>query len=436
MNAVRSILVAAMLVAGCASGPKLAWYGHTPDRSRRVEVHTDGDRQWLSMGERTSARYAAVEAVTFDPGGRHVAFAALRGTRPERWSVVLDFVEGAEEPGVAGLRFGPDGARFAYAAERGRGWEMVIDGRGDGRHERIAVDSLEFSPDGRRAGYIAGDDRCERAIVEGVAAPCHLRVHRLLLSNDASGDLSLTSDDGDPEGARLFRGGHAIASVGVAEALFADDLRTRWAVSTRDPAGARVIVDGRAHDPFERIGLPRFSPGGAIVAYTAERDGHAFMVRDGRAGDPHAEIEPPVFAGRELAYLARERDRSRIVVGDRVVWESPVLATGLTISPAGDRLGWLHREAGGWVITVDGAHHRFDVVIAPTLCFSRDGRHWAALVGSAKARKLSITVDGDTLLPFDSEELFGGGAENASELPRWISAELEMHLSRARSQGS
>jgi hypothetical protein len=70
-------------------------------------------------------------------------------------------------------------------------------------------------------------------------------------------------------------------------------------------------------------------------------------------------------------------------------------------------------------------------VIDGSLRFSADGRHWAALVGTRSERELFITVDGTSRLPFDAQELFGGGVRGSDVrafLGSWVLAELERFL--------
>jgi hypothetical protein len=128
-----------------------------------------------------------------------------------------------------------------------------------------------------------------------------------------------------------------------------------------------------------------------------------------------------------------------VVVDGAVTWESASPATALTFSDDGRRVAWMVHDERGPAIVVDGESHRFEVAVERTLRFSRDGRHWAALVGSRAERALYVVVDGAVRLPFDAEELFGGGpaaAEPGARLGEWVSAEMERYLARAGARGS
>jgi hypothetical protein len=218
--------------------------------------------------------------------------------------------------------------------------------------------------------------------------------------------------------------------------LVVDATGRHWAVVVLSPDGWRVVADGAPGEAFEEVDHVTWAPDGRTVAYDARRDRAWYVVANGTKSDPHAEVEEPVFAAvsSRLGYLARDANGSTVVLDDRVVWRGPAAASALALSDDGGRAGWFYRDgASAWVV-VDSARYRYDVAVDRTLCFSRDGRHWAVLAGSLPERRLFIVVDGAAQLPFDAEELFGSPAgEPSSRLAAWVSAELELRL---RSHGS
>jgi hypothetical protein len=453
----KALVVLPLMGAMAGCGPQLAWYGHSPDRGQPVSVLQQDGAEWLSVGGRVSRRYRAIAAddLAFDEEGRRMAFAAELGDQPERWTVVVDRVEGPTWRGVAGLRFGPRGKRFVYAAldgtspaSPGRGrnldaqWRMVIDGSPQRPFDTVDVDSITFSPDGRRVGYVADEHDCEHAVVDGIAGSCVGRVVGLALADDESRDIKVVAEEANGSSARVFVGPESVADLTRVAALSVDPARRHWAVVAGSEPGWRVVVDGRAAgEPFDRIGRVQWAPDGSAVAYVARRDRAAYVVVGGRTEGPHAEIEDPVFAasGARVGFIARDADRSAVTIDDRIVWESSAAATGLALSHDGLHSGWFYRDARDAVIAMDGRAYRFEVAVERTLRFSRDDRHWAALVGSLSERKLFVVVDGKVRLPFDSEEFFGMPAavtDPAERLGAWVSAELELYLARTGTRGS
>jgi hypothetical protein len=417
---------------GCG-GTQLAWYGHTPDRSRRVEVHQEGNAQWLALDGRASRRYRfiAVDDLAFAPDGRRLAFAAEVGEHPERWSVVADFVEGRSWDGVAGLRFGPGGRRFAYAALDGHRWQVVVDGVPERSHDEVDPGSVTFSPDGLRLGYVAEDGGCSRAVIDGVSGPCSARVVGLAVADVASRDVTVVADAADGNGAHVLVGSSPSVNLGSARELAVDRAVQHWAVVERALTGWRLVTDGREEETFEEIGRVIWAPDGRTVAYAARRDGAWHVVAGGRMGPPYTEVEEPVFSahGSRVGYVARDAGRSVVTVDDRIVWESASLATGLTFSADGARVAWVYKDGTTSVIAVDQDRYRFETAVERTLRFSHDGRHWAALVGSLAERRLFLVVDGHTQLPFDTEELFGSpNGDPGERLGAWVSGELELYL--------
>jgi hypothetical protein len=439
----RASACALLALSTACGGTSLAWYGHTPDRTGRIEVHQAAGAQWLTLGERASRRYrfVAAEELAFDPAGRHLAFAAEVSSAPERWTVVKDFVEGRTWDGVAGLRWSPDGRRFVHAALDGGLWRMVVDGIPQGAHASVDPDSVAFSPDGRRVGYTVQDGACARAVVDTHEGDCAGRVVGLALADVPSRDVVVLADGGDGREAHVHVGADRALDLEGARDLAVDARGLHWAVVEVTSRGSRVVADGAPQPMFERVEHLVWSADGGRLAYAARGEGAWRVVVDGRASPPYAEVDPPVLApsGERYGYVARSGGRSVVVVDGAVAWESPSPATGLTFSDDGARVAWMYRDEQGAVVAVDAERHRFDVAVERALRFSRDGRHWAVLVGSLAERALYVVVDGAVRLPFDAEELFGSpvaGTEPGARLGAWVSAEMERYLARAGARGS
>lgn len=429
----------AVATGGCSSS-SLLWYGHTPDRARRIEVRASGGGEWLSVAGRRSASYDAIalDSIAIGETGS-LAFAARRrdASGRARWHAVRDLVEGPAWDGVAALGFGPRGSPFVYAAERRGRWRIVVEDRAGPAFDDLDPSSIAFSPDGSRVGYVAYEGSCARAVVDHDAGGCQGEVLGLALAERADADLVLAASSPDGSDARLLVGGEERARFARARSLHVDDQRLRWAVvaSEHGAPGFRLHTGGEPGPSFEEIGEVAWAPGGRSVGYRARRGKTWFVVVGTTCSPGYGEVEPPAFSsdGRRSGFIGRTGDISEVVVDGRVLWRKRRVATALELGPRG-RSAWVYRGARGPMIAVDAEHFRYDVVVERSLRFSRDGRHWAALVGSLPKRKLFIAVDGRTRLPFDSTELFGGGVRDGdvgAALGRWVAAELERYLQKA-----
>ncbi len=71
---------------------------------------------------------------------------------------------------VYGVCLGSDGSRYAYLAQKGDGWCMVVDGK---MEAEVSINSAIpcFSPDGKRLAYIAGRGPEWWVMVDGKPGP-------------------------------------------------------------------------------------------------------------------------------------------------------------------------------------------------------------------------------------------------------------------------
>ncbi|MBK9263429.1 MAG: hypothetical protein IPM54_26945 [Polyangiaceae bacterium] len=437
----RALKALALLSVGlsCGCSSALAWYGHTPDRTKRIEIRQSHGKQWLVMGDQKSAEYDAIatHAFAFADGGRRTAVAALRIGKDgaQRWHVVSDFKEGPAWDGLAGLVFSPNGAHLAYAAENKKRWHVVVDGKVGPVFEWIDPASMTWSADGKRLGYVAGAGECARAVIEDNPGDCHRRVIGLSVGRKAEHDIALVVEKSGEHPARLLIGGKEAANFVYARSLHTDSTGEHWAViAETEPLGVgyHLVVDGNPQPSFDEISAFVWAPAGKAFAYTARRDATWYAIEPRTASRPYDAVEVPVFSGDGLhvGHVGRVGAEGFVSVDGKVVWSRTGPVTALTFDTQGKRIAFMYRDAKGPVIAVDKARHHYDVVIDGSLRFSRDGRHWAALVGSLSKRKLTMIMDGEKQLPFDSEELFGGGLyKNSREaIGTWVAAELELYL--------
>jgi hypothetical protein len=400
---VLAVAVLAGLAAGAGCGPALLWYGHDPQRARRLELRAGEGQQWLAEVGRPGARPAAIRRspafdalemseLVWSADGRRFATAGRRGSR---WHVLVDFVESPPWDGVGALVFSPDGRHFAYAAERAGRWLAVLDGHAGPSYAGIVEGSLVFSPDSRRFGHAAIEPGCVRLVLDGRPGACHAGVRSIALADQPAGDVFVIADQGTPA---IWQGGRVHPVPGLS-AFAADPRRGRWAAVLRTDEADVVVAQGQVVEQAREVRELVFAPDGRLAYAARLPDGQVVVVVDGARQGP---------------------------------WPD---AAGLAFSGDGARLAYAVRQGGGAAVVADGRLHRFDVVVETAIGWSGDGAHWAALVGDRRRERLSIVVDGRAHLKFDGAELFGGAAVGAADpgvLRQWVVAELERHLRGGR----
>jgi WD40 repeat protein len=93
--------------------------------------------EYDDLGEDTS--------VVFSSDGKHVAYAAQKGSK---WVAVLDGQAGPEYDRVGGLAFSPDGGHLAYAAKDGPKSLVVLDAQTGPSCDGIICGGPTFNDDG------------------------------------------------------------------------------------------------------------------------------------------------------------------------------------------------------------------------------------------------------------------------------------------------
>jgi hypothetical protein len=235
-----------------------------------------------------------------------------------------------------------------------------------------------------------------------------------------------------------------------------------------------AVVDGVSHGPYDAVGEARFRPDGSAVAWVAHRAGRALVVVDGAESRRYDDVDEGSlrWSPRRLAYAARAGSDAFVVIdgergprfdtvaapaqdseSDRFGYiatrsnESVVIVAGEVratetaaagLQLAGGNHAYVARRRGRAVVVHGESAVAFDVVVPDTLVLSRDGRHWACLVGDDKTRRLHIAVDGAVTKPFDLEELVAAQMQRrehdaraeGERLRAWIRAELRRSLAR------
>jgi len=396
---VKALLLSSALLSvglSCGCSPALAWYGHTPDRTQRIEVQQRNKKQRLVIGDRKSAEYDgfATHAFVFASGGRHVAVAAMRigNDGVARWHVVRDFHESAAWDALAGISFAREGRHLAYAAERKGRWRIVVDEQPGPPFDAREPDPRSWAPRSARWGYVAQDGPCKRVVIESQIGECYRRVIGFSVGRTRAQDMTLAVLSSGDSRVHFFIGEDEKANFVGARALYVDASGNRWAIlaETEPPeVGFRMIVNGKDQPSFDEIGKFVWEPYQRSFGYTARRDKSWFVMEEDHSSRAYDAVEPPVFSGhgrsidgRHVGHVGRAGSQGFVFVDGKIFWSDKYPVTALTFNTFGNRVAFMYRDAQSPVIAVDDARHRYDIVIDGSLRFSRDGHHWAALVGS------------------------------------------------------
>ncbi len=91
-----SLAAVALTLLASACSPRVVWYGKSQGRAHEAIVLEDAGGQRVRLDGKDGRSYLGigVEALSFSPDGRRLAYAARRAAG---WVVVVD---GVEEPGV------------------------------------------------------------------------------------------------------------------------------------------------------------------------------------------------------------------------------------------------------------------------------------------------------------------------------------------------
>lgn len=120
----------------------------------------------------------------------------------------------------------------------------------------------------------------------------------------------------EPRGAELRVTGRQGSGLVKHWPTFARNGRLAYrAVASAEPLRERVAVDGKAQRDYRFVGTPRFSERGDHLAYSARRDGRAYVVVDGEESGPFDEVGDPRFLDeRRVGWVARDGSAASWVV--------------------------------------------------------------------------------------------------------------------------
>ena len=434
MSALRGLsALLAVLCIGCGR-QYLVWYGHSPDRVRRVEVVERDSRQVVMVDSLTSEPYRGVALATirFSDDSRHFAYAAETDSG---WTVVRNGIPGRVWTGVGAVLFGP-GGRLAYVASDSSAWRVIVDERVSGPYEAVMQGSLTFSPEGSQLAYVVAEGDKFGVVVDDRHQGWYDGVRMLRFGPDANlaGYVGRKGTEFFMVlGERSFGPFEMVADFSIGPA-------GRLGAVVRTNGQWRAWLDGTESEVFDNLGGICFF-GSGQYAYSAERDGEWFVVRNGNRGRAYDRVKQLTVAGESVFYEAGAGDHA-IVVADTSPGPRLEEVGRLNVSPDGGVVRYLGRPFGGIVsVFRDGVAER----VAPgaifgTLVVSGDGEHWAYLAASGDQGELEIVMDDGVRVPLDLEGMMGRvviagdlNMEGNEEMLRaWIKAELEAYIDDRR----
>lgn len=448
----KLVLLALVFASGCTH---LVWYGRSDDRRHIVSVIEQGGQQHVRLDMKDEPKFLGigVDALVLTNAG-HLAYAAqVEGG----WLVIHDGKRGPVFDAIGELQLNDE--HLAYTAEKAGKWHVVHDGKQTEAFDTIFPGSLLMGPRGQIA-FAAQQGLSIFAFIDGQPSAPMDGIGLLRFSADGARagfigkrqGASLVVIDGQERGPF-----ESVADLQLgAMDLFIARTKEGWRVFSGDQAGEPFekiggLIDGPAYaarsnrenfvidgatkrGPFMSLKslLSRDSAGKLVFA--AQTADHWLVVHGERELKPFDEVETPVIAGQHVAFIAERNGRNVLVIDgeQRSTWE---WASSLALSRDGSRYAHLARRVGKTFVVIDGEERSFDVVVAGTLTFSKDGRRFGCVTGDAKTRRLFITRDDGKKTQVDMEELVAAlsrmnqdsllTSPDVTLLRRWVEAELE-----------
>lgn len=445
----RLVTLALVFASGCTH---LVWYGRSDDRRHVVSVIEQSGDQHVRLDMRDEPKFLGigVDALVLTNKG-HLAYPAqLRGgwlvvhdgkngrvfdaigevqltdehlaytaEKSGKWHVVHDGVESEAFDTVLPGALQLQGSRIAFAAQQGQSVFAFIDGQRSAPMDGVGL--LRFSRDGTRAGFVGKRLGASYVVINGEERGPFESVAEL---HPGTPDLFVARTK---EGWRVFAGEQSgepyekIAGLIEGPAYAARRDQENW------------VIDGEVkRGPFTSLKSQLMRDAAGKLVFAAQTPDSWVVVMGDRELRGWDEVETPVINGAHVGFIGERNGRYVVSIDgeERSTWE---WASSLAMS--GERVAHLARRTGRTFVVIDGKELTFDVVVAGTLAFSKDGKRFGCITGDAKTRKLFITRDDGARTQVDMEELVAAlsrgnedsllAAPDVTLLRRWVEAELE-----------
>jgi Tol biopolymer transport system component len=132
--------------------------------------------------------------------------------------------------------------------------------------------------------------------------------------------LATISEDEEPASDAQMPSGHSGAPSGEVFQIIFSKTGAGAAYSAQKNGKAYVVHNGKAGRPYQALGAMAVSPDGTRIAYAARVNEQWRMVIDGSEGTLYDEVSEPLFSGdsRHIAYQARSGGKWRIVLDGKM----------------------------------------------------------------------------------------------------------------------
>ena len=363
-------------VPACPRHKRLLQYGllregtiFSPDYRRKAYIVQRQDKWSVVIDDVEGKAYDGIlkDSITFSPDSQRLAFGIKAG---DKWKIVTDGVEGISCDAILSftpiLTFSPDSRRIAYGARVGAKPSVVVDGVEGKAYDVILKDSMTFSPNSQRIAFGIKDGDKWKVVTDGVEGiPCDAILAFSPIINFSQ------------DSSRIVYG----ARIGAKSSMVIDG------------------VEGKSYDGF-RSPLT-FSPDCQRYAYYAKTGDKWTVVVDGVEGNAYDGILQftPIFKfssdSRRIGYGARLGGKSLTVV-DGVEGKSyDAVMNPLTFSPDYQRVAYGAKIGDKWTVVVDGVEGPFfDGIIKESLAFSPDNKQVSyKAISEGKVHECIIALD-------------------------------------------
>lgn len=395
--------------------------------------------------------YQVGAPVAVSRDGNHILYGVQHDTADGgQWGVAVDGVEDKTTYDQLGqLLFGADGKHWAFSGKRGDRWTAVLNGVEGKTYD--AVDRLHFSADGLRVGYVAELLGQAAAVIDGVVGKFYGGVNGLVFSADGKHSAYIaargTALNNHIDDAVVLDGleQKPYPQIVPASVQLSPDGK-RLALATASALGkVRVVVDGvpskQEYDDVKQgpngDRVLRFSPDGKHLAFEARRGEKWMLVVDDQEGPAYDDIKADsIRCGRDGSHwsYAALKGQKNVAVVDGKEGKECDETVGVRLSADGVRFAYVAREGDKQAVVTNEGEGKVYMGVG-ALCLGADGKHvayralrddsTAAVVLDGKEQKAYLTIDDSSVrLSPDGKRLayfaMEKGDPNTGGITRWF----------------